>query len=50
MGSKRQYINLVGSSSTPAKARRKKRLVKAKSRRGGKIGTVKGRGSARSTR
>ena len=50
MAGKRQYINLVGSSSAPAKSRKKRRVVKAKSRRGGKAGTVKGRGSARATK
>ena len=50
MAGKRQYINLVGSSSAPAKSRKKRRLVKAKSRRGGKVGYVKGRRAARSGR
>ena len=51
MAGKRQYINLVGSSSAPAKSRKRKlKSVKTKSRRGGKVGYVKGRRAARSGR
>jgi hypothetical protein len=43
------YINLVGGA-TVSPSKRKRKVVKAKSRRGGKAGTVKGRGSARATK
>jgi hypothetical protein len=50
--SKRQYINLVGGSSTVAASkpkRRKAKVSKAKSRKGKSV-VLKGRGTARSSR
>jgi hypothetical protein len=45
----KKYINLVGSSSATAKPKRK-RMLKAKSRRSGRTSKVKSRGTGRGTR
>ena len=47
---KRKSINLVGGSTVAASTKKRKRLLKAKSRRKAGAQTTKSRGSARSTR
>jgi len=49
MSKKRTYINLVGNAAAvPSKKR--KRVIKAKARRGSKAGVTKSRGTSRSSR
>lgn len=49
MAKKRIHINLVGNR-TAIPIKRRIKVIKAKARRGGKVGVTKSRGSSRSTR
>jgi hypothetical protein len=47
---KKQHINLSGSTSVISSPPKKRRLAKSKSRRANAVGKTKSRGSGRSTR